>query len=77
LKNSVLFAQANPASSCDYVKKHAQEQADEITSKHIELFVNEYTVALGDEGRQAVDFFLNETKRLEIVESIPEIVFSD
>jgi 1,4-dihydroxy-6-naphthoate synthase len=77
LKDSVLFAQTNPASSRDYVKKHAREQADEITNKHIELFVNEYTTALGDEGRNAVIFFLNETKRLKIVESIPEIIFSD
>ncbi|MDR0725691.1 MAG: 1,4-dihydroxy-6-naphthoate synthase [Prevotellaceae bacterium] len=77
LKDSVLFALANPASSRDYVKKHAQEQADEIISRHIELFVNKYTVSLGDEGRNAVDFFLNETKRLEIVNYIPEIIYAD
>jgi 1,4-dihydroxy-6-naphthoate synthase len=77
LKNSILFANENPASSHDFVKRHAQEQAEEITGKHIELFVNDYTLALGDKGRNAVNFFLNETKRLKVVESIPEIIFSD
>ncbi|MDR2285921.1 MAG: 1,4-dihydroxy-6-naphthoate synthase [Prevotellaceae bacterium] len=77
LKNSILFANENPASSHDFVKRHAQEQAEEITSKHIELFVNDYTLALGDKGRNAVNFFLNETKRLKVIESIPEIIFSD
>jgi 1,4-dihydroxy-6-naphthoate synthase len=77
LKNSILFANANPASSHNFVKQHAQEQTDEITSKHIELFVNDYTLALGEEGRHAIDFFLNETKRLKVVESIPVNIFSD
>jgi 1,4-dihydroxy-6-naphthoate synthase len=77
LKNSILFANAHPASSHDFVKQHAQEQDEEITSKHIELFVNDYTLALGEEGRNAVEFFLNETKRLKVVESIPEQIFSD
>jgi 1,4-dihydroxy-6-naphthoate synthase len=77
LKDSIMFAKANPDSSRDYVKQHAQEQSDEITGKHIELFVNDYTLALGEDGRNAVNFFLNETKRLKIVESIPENIFSD
>jgi 1,4-dihydroxy-6-naphthoate synthase len=77
LKNSILFANTNPASSHDFVKQHAQEQSEEIINKHIELFVNDYTIALGEEGRNAVDFFLNETKRLKIVESVPEKIFSD
>jgi 1,4-dihydroxy-6-naphthoate synthase len=64
LKDSILFAKANPASSHDYVRKHAQEQAEEITAKHIELFVNDYTLELGEEGRIAVDFFMNEIKEL-------------
>ncbi|MDR1593376.1 MAG: 1,4-dihydroxy-6-naphthoate synthase [Prevotellaceae bacterium] len=77
LRESILFANANPASSHDFVRQHAQEQTDEITGKHIALFVNDYTLALGDEGRSAVNFFLNETKRLKVVESIPEQIFSD
>ncbi|MDR3246245.1 MAG: 1,4-dihydroxy-6-naphthoate synthase [Prevotellaceae bacterium] len=77
LNDSILFAKTNPASSCDYVRKHAQEQSGEITSRHIELFVNDYTLALGEEGRTAVDFFMNETKRLNVVESLPDQIFND
>jgi 1,4-dihydroxy-6-naphthoate synthase len=76
LKDSILFATANPKSSHDYVKQYAQEQAEEITGKHIELFVNDYTVALGEDGRNAVNFFLNETKRLKVVETLPEKIFN-
>jgi 1,4-dihydroxy-6-naphthoate synthase len=77
LRDSILFADANPAASHDFVKKHAREQEEEITRKHIELFVNDYTLDLGEGGRKAVNFFLNETKRLKVTESVPEKIFSD
>jgi 1,4-dihydroxy-6-naphthoate synthase len=76
LKNSILFANTNPASSHNFVKQHAQKQSEEITNRHIELFVNDYTLSLGEEGRNVASFFLNETKRLKIVESIPQKIFS-
>lgn len=75
LKESILFAMQNPASSHNFVKQHAQEQEEEITAKHIDLFVNDYTLQLGEQGREAVRFFINETKRLKIVESVPEEIF--
>jgi 1,4-dihydroxy-6-naphthoate synthase len=77
LRDSIIFAADNPASSREYVRKYAREQSEEITGKHIELFVNDYTLALRDDGRKAVEFFLNETKRLEIVQSLPEQIFND
>jgi 1,4-dihydroxy-6-naphthoate synthase len=77
LKDSILFAKTNPESSRDYVKKHAREQSGEITAKHIELFVNDYTLELGEEGRSAVEFFMSEMKRLKIIESVPEQIFND
>jgi 1,4-dihydroxy-6-naphthoate synthase len=77
LKNSVLYARANPDASRGYVKRYAQEQSDEIIARHIEMFVNDYTLSLGDDGRNAVSFFLNETKRLGIVETLPEDIFND
>jgi 1,4-dihydroxy-6-naphthoate synthase len=75
LKSSILFANTNPASSHGFVRQHAQKRSDEITNRHIELFVNDYTLDLGEEGRNVVNFFLNETKRLKIVESVPEHFF--
>ncbi|MDR1898063.1 MAG: 1,4-dihydroxy-6-naphthoate synthase [Prevotellaceae bacterium] len=69
LKESIRFAKENPDSSRRFVKQYAKEQDEEIINQHIELFVNNYTLELGDEGRKAVDFFMNETKRLKIVNS--------
>lgn len=55
LRRSVEFAFANPLASLPYVREHAQEMSDEVMYKHIDLYVNQFSVDLGDEGRRAVE----------------------
>ena len=62
LSKSVRFAFENPLLSRDFVKQHAQELEDDVIEKHISLFVNDYTISLGDEGRQAVERLLGERR---------------
>jgi 1,4-dihydroxy-6-naphthoate synthase len=54
LSKSVRFAIENPLLSREFVKAHAQELEDDVIDKHISLFVNDYTISLGEEGVQAV-----------------------
>ena len=58
LAQSVQYAFDNPTLSRTFVKEHAQELEDEVIDKHIGLFVNDYTLTLGDEGRAAVERLL-------------------
>lgn len=58
LANSVRFAFDNPTLSREFIKQHAQELEDEVINQHIALFVNNYTVSLGEEGRKAVEKLL-------------------
>ena len=53
LAESIRFAFANPTLSRTYIKTHAQELEDDVIDRHIALFVNEYSVSLGEEGRRA------------------------
>ncbi|MBS0011236.1 MAG: 1,4-dihydroxy-6-naphthoate synthase, partial [Bacteroidales bacterium] len=54
LARSVAFAMDNPASSQQFVGKYAQTMESEVMSKHIGLYVNEFTLGLGEEGKRAV-----------------------
>ena len=54
LKRSVEYAFANPMTSRNYIKEHAQELDDTVIESHISLFVNEFSLSLGDVGRRAV-----------------------
>ena len=54
LRRSVEFALQNPRESNEYVKEHAQEMDDTVIRQHIELYVNEYSIDLGEEGKEAI-----------------------
>ena len=41
--------------SREYVKSHAQELEDEVIESHIALFVNDFSLSLGGEGREAIE----------------------
>ena len=54
LRRSIEFAFANPMLSREYVKSHAQELEDSVIDSHISLFVNDFSLHLGVEGRAAI-----------------------
>ena len=54
LKRSIEYAFANPMASREFVKQHAQELEDDVIDKHIALFVNDFSLSLGTEGRAAM-----------------------
>ena len=58
LHRSIEFAFANPRVSRDYVKSHARELDDEVIDKHIAMFVYDFSLSLGDEGRRAVNMLI-------------------
>ncbi|TZF85563.1 1,4-dihydroxy-6-naphthoate synthase (plasmid) [Pedobacter sp. BS3] len=54
LRRSVDFAFENPKSGLEFIRQHAQEMDEAVMYKHIELYVNQYSVNLGAEGRKAI-----------------------
>ena len=55
LHRSISYAFAHPEASRDYVASYARELSAAIQQKHIDLFVNRFSLDLGEEGRRAVD----------------------
>lgn len=60
LKRSIEFAFSNPQSSFEYVKQHGQEMSEDVRKKHIDLYVNSYSIELGEKGKQAINFMLGQ-----------------
>jgi 1,4-dihydroxy-6-naphthoate synthase len=71
----VEYAFANPKSSLNFVKEHAQEMDEEVMYKHIELYVNNYSVDLGIEGKSAVQLLFDKGHELGIIDKIEEKIF--
>jgi 1,4-dihydroxy-6-naphthoate synthase len=55
LRASVEHAFAHPEASREYVRAHSQELSDDVCDQHIALYVNEFSIDLGDGGMRAIE----------------------
>ncbi len=55
IRKSIEFAFKNYPIIPEYVKKHAQEMNEEVMRQHIDLYVNNYSLDLGDDGKLAIE----------------------
>ena len=55
IRKSVEFAFSNYPELTDFIRSHAQEMSEDVMRKHIDLYVNNFTIDLGVEGKKAVD----------------------
>jgi 1,4-dihydroxy-6-naphthoate synthase len=58
LRDSILYAGNNPSEVKDYIRTHSQEMSDEVCAAHIGLYVNDYSLELGREGKSALEALL-------------------
>lgn len=54
IRASVQYAFDHPTASAEYVRAHAQEMSAEVCAQHIKLYVNEWSLDVGDEGLRAM-----------------------
>lgn len=69
VRESLDYGFANPDECLPYIKSKSQELEPNIVRSHIELYVNEFSRDLGEEGRAAIDTFLLKGRQ---VGGIPE-----
>jgi 1,4-dihydroxy-6-naphthoate synthase len=75
LRRSVEYAFANRSASLPYVRAHAQEMSEDVMYRHIDLYVNEYSVSLGPEGRRAVEVLFDRARASGIVPPVTAPLF--
>jgi 1,4-dihydroxy-6-naphthoate synthase len=54
IRRSLEYAFANQSKLSDFIKNNAQEMDEEVMRKHINLYVNDFSLDLGKAGREAV-----------------------
>jgi len=65
IKKSIEYAYANHHEElAEYVKAHSQEMSENVMRQHINLYVNNYSLDLGEDGKKAV------MKMLEVYEQL-------
>ncbi|MCD9024974.1 1,4-dihydroxy-6-naphthoate synthase [Cohnella silvisoli] len=58
IRQSVEYAWQHPDASKEYVLNHAQEMDPSVAQSHIDLYVNEFTANLGEDGYNAITTLL-------------------
>ncbi len=75
LRKSVEYAFENPKSGLAFIRQHAQEMDETVMYKHIELYVNQYSIDLGAEGKKAIDTLFEMALKNKIIPPFKENIY--
>ncbi|HAX93328.1 MAG TPA: 1,4-dihydroxy-6-naphthoate synthase [Bacteroidales bacterium] len=75
LRKSIEFARENSSEQQDFVTSHAREIEKSVISRHIDLYVNDFTLTLGPVGRKAVSELYRIAAEKGVIPELPESIF--
>ncbi len=75
LLQSIRHARENPLESSDFVRANASEMESSVMMNHINLFVNDFSLALGDTGKKALTELFRIAGEKGIIPRVPERIF--
>jgi 1,4-dihydroxy-6-naphthoate synthase len=67
IRQSVEYACENRNEPTEYIKKHSQELSDDVINRHIDLYVNDYSLDIGQDGGKAVRELLSRAEDAGII----------
>lgn len=75
IRRSIEYAKHDSLASYAFVSANAKEMDRDVMNKHISLYVNDFSVDLGEEGRQAVKTLLETAYNRGVIPFMPERIF--
>ena len=76
IRQSVSYAFSHPEVSAPFVAQHAQEMDPAVMQQHISLYVNEHSLDLGDDGRNAIEHMYRETHAIGLTPAVLQPIFA-
>ena len=77
LRKSIEYAYANPDEPQSYIKQHSQELEEDVVRSHIGLYVNDFSLDLGNEGIKAVTCLLQRAEQRGIIPTCKLPLFAE
>jgi 1,4-dihydroxy-6-naphthoate synthase len=75
IRRSIEYARADPTASIDFIRRHAREIDSKVTKDHISLYVNEFSLSLGLEGKAAIAKLYSVANERKVIGAMPERIF--
>lgn len=77
IRRSVEYANSHKGELNEFIRCNAREMDDSVMQKHIDLYVNEFSVSLGLQGRQAVNQMFDFAVASAIIPTTPDHIFAE
>jgi len=75
IRRSVEYAFAHREASLPFVRAHAQEMNEQVMYQHIDLYVNDYSIDLGPDGRRAIEILFSRATETGVIPPISQPLF--
>ena len=75
LRQSIEFAWQNPQEPLEFIRKYAQEIEDDVMYNHIKLYVNDFTLDLGRQGRESILALLEKGAEIGFIPQVSHDIF--
>jgi len=73
LRDSIAWAQANVDEALEYATRYGRGIDKETCRRFVLMYVNDLTLALGSEGRRAIERLFGEAHRKGLIAEVPPI----
>jgi len=75
IRRSIEYANSYPSASVDFIRKNAREIDDKVTAEHISLYVNDFSLSLGTEGKAAIARLYSVAQEKKVISVMPDRIF--
>ncbi len=72
---SLQYSWNNYPQLAGFVTRNAQEMSEDVMRQHIELYVNDYSLTLGESGRQAISTLFAKAKEAGLTDDMPDDLY--
>lgn len=76
IRKSIEFAYSQPDAGKEYIRTHSQEMEPDVIAQHIALYVNDFSVTLGPDGRSAIAFLLHKGLETGLLPAVTQPIFN-
>jgi 1,4-dihydroxy-6-naphthoate synthase len=75
IRRSIEYAYAHTDEAMPYIRNYARELSDNVIKSHIGLYVNDFSIDLGTEGKDAITFLYQKALEVGMITQMPENMF--
>ena len=75
IRSSIEYAFLNRSEPMKYIQMHSQELSPDIINQHINLYVNEYSIDVGDDGERAANELIKRATDAGIMRKVEGSIF--